>query len=84
VLVPVRIEVRCDVSALERVDLCTIDTLARLSLACRRSGRDLQLTGASAALRALVSFVGLTDVLPCVPDTGPESQGRSGSPNIGK
>jgi hypothetical protein len=76
--------VTCDVAAIERMDLALIETLARLALECRRAGRELQLSEASPALVDLVEFVGLADVLPCMPEPGPESQSRSGSPNIGK
>lgn len=54
---------RRDVSDLTDPDLSTIDGLAAQALACRRQGRRLVLVHAPPALRALVAFVGLEDVL---------------------
>lgn len=53
----------CDV---ERVpaDAVTADALARLQLAARRRGCQIRLRGASQELRALIAFMGLTEVLP--------------------
>lgn len=45
-------------------DAATVDALARLQLAARRFGCRVHLRGASAELRQLVDFMGLTDVLP--------------------
>jgi hypothetical protein len=61
-----------------RVDLGTLDGLARLELAVRRAGARLELVGAAADLRALLLFTGLADVLavprPGVrPDVGPDA-----------
>jgi ABC-type transporter Mla MlaB component len=56
----------CDVSTVEP-DAVTVDALARLQLAARRYGCGVRLCNASAELRELVSFMGLTDVLPCQP-----------------
>jgi ABC-type transporter Mla MlaB component len=53
----------CDVDDVG-VDAVTVDALARLQLAARRRGCRIRLRGASAELRALVAFMGLTDVLP--------------------
>jgi hypothetical protein len=41
----------------------TLDRLARLKLAARRTGRELRLFDASRELAALVRFVGVADVL---------------------
>lgn len=45
-------------------DATGVDALARLQLAARRHGCRLRLVGASPALRDLVAFLGLGDVLP--------------------
>lgn len=44
-------------------DAVTVDALARLALAARRTGFQIRLRGASEELRELVSFMGLEDVL---------------------
>ena len=46
-----------------RADAVTVDLLARLQLAARRAGLELQLRGASRDLEDLLAFVGLRDVL---------------------
>ncbi len=53
----------CDVSGVEP-DAVTVDALARLQLAARRSGCQVRLRDASDALLELVAFMGLGDVLP--------------------
>ncbi len=53
----------CDLSALSRADVETIDLLARLQLAARRHDRTLRFLHASPALRELIAFVGLEGVL---------------------
>jgi ABC-type transporter Mla MlaB component len=53
----------CDVSGIEP-DAVTVDALARLQLAARRSGCQVRLRNASRGLRELVAFMGLRDVLP--------------------
>ena len=53
----------CDVCQVEP-DAVTVDALARLQLAARRLGCTVRLRGASVALRELVEFMGLEDVLP--------------------
>jgi len=45
-------------------DAATIDALARIALAAKRRGGEMQLKGASTELRELVAFMGLGDVLP--------------------
>jgi ABC-type transporter Mla MlaB component len=54
---------RFDVSA-ARADAVTVDALAQLQLLARRRGCQVRLRGCSRELRALVAFMGLTDVLP--------------------
>ncbi len=56
--------VRCEVDGVEP-DAVTVDALARLQLAARRYGCRVRLCRASDELLALVTFVGLEDVLPC-------------------
>ena len=53
----------CDVSGVDP-DAVTADALARLQLAARRHGCQVRLRHASSELRALVTFMGLQDVLP--------------------
>jgi ABC-type transporter Mla MlaB component len=53
----------CDVMDVDP-DAVTVDALARLQLAARRRGCHVRLRGASGELRALLDFMGLSDVLP--------------------
>jgi ABC-type transporter Mla MlaB component len=53
----------CDVGSVEP-DAVTVDALARLQLAARRTGCKVRLQHASPELRELVAFMGLSDVLP--------------------
>jgi ABC-type transporter Mla MlaB component len=53
----------CDVSEVPP-DAVTVDALARLQLAARRCACTVRLRNASPALRSLVRFMGLEDVLP--------------------
>ena len=55
--------VLCDVRDVEP-DAVTVDALCRLQLAARRHRCRVRLRNASAELRELVVFMGLTDVLP--------------------
>jgi ABC-type transporter Mla MlaB component len=55
--------VLCDVSTVAP-DAVTVDALARLQLAARRHGCQVRLRRASEELLALVTFMGLRDVLP--------------------
>jgi ABC-type transporter Mla MlaB component len=52
-----------DCAGVRRLDLRTIDWIARLYLAAARAGVRLQLNNASQALLALIAFCGLSDVL---------------------
>jgi hypothetical protein len=63
----------CDVSALADPDGVTIDVLARLALTSRRRGLEFRLHGASAALEALLSFVGLRAAVPLCAELHPRS-----------
>jgi ABC-type transporter Mla MlaB component len=53
----------CDVATVT-ADAVSVDALARLQLGAQRHGRQVRLRNASAELRQLVGFMGLTDVLP--------------------
>ena len=53
----------CDVDGVEP-DAVTVDALARLQLAARRTGSQVRLRNASPELLGLVAFMGLSDVLP--------------------
>jgi ABC-type transporter Mla MlaB component len=53
----------CDVASVE-ADAVTIDALAHLQLAARRRGCQIRLRHAAPALRDLLEFLGLSDVLP--------------------
>jgi ABC-type transporter Mla MlaB component len=53
----------CDVSDVP-ADAVTVDALARLQLAAQRCACTVRLRNASPALRSLVRFMGLEDVLP--------------------
>ena len=53
----------CDVAGIAP-DAVTVDALARLQLGARRQGCTVRLRNATTELRALVAFMGLTDVLP--------------------
>ena len=52
----------CDVRGVD-VDAVTVDALARLQLAARRTGCTVRLQNASSELLDLVAFMGLRDVL---------------------
>jgi ABC-type transporter Mla MlaB component len=60
--------VTCDVTALGDPDAGTVDALARLQLAARRSGWRIRLRHACVSLRGLLLLMGLAEVVPCVPD----------------
>ena len=53
----------CDVQDVQP-DAVTVEALARLQLAARRTGCRVRLRRASRELLELVAFMGLTDVLP--------------------
>ena len=66
----------CDASALGKVDLSTIDRLARLQLAALVLERAIRVAGAPPELREVIALVGLAEVLPCFPS----APGGSGLP----
>jgi ABC-type transporter Mla MlaB component len=53
----------CDVASVD-ADAVTVDALARLQLAARKHGCQIRLHRTSPALRELLEFLGLSDVLP--------------------
>ena len=55
----------CDVSALDRLDVTTLDALARLALTGRRAHVETMVRGAPAALRAMLWFSGLEEAIRC-------------------
>jgi ABC-type transporter Mla MlaB component len=70
--------VLCDVSGIDP-DAVTVDALARLQLAARRSDCQVRLRDASNELRELLAFMGLRDVLPEVtlrPEPGGQAEER--------
>jgi ABC-type transporter Mla MlaB component len=52
----------CDVD-MSRVDMVTVDALARIAVVARSRGRQMRLRRAPADLHALVQLIGLADVL---------------------
>ena len=67
----------CDVGAVTDPDAATLDALARVQLTARRLGRRILLRGACQELRDLLSFAGLTDVVPCAPRLALEPGGQA-------
>lgn len=56
----------CDVGALDTPDAVAVDGLARLHLAIRRQGMEMEVRNAPEALLELLTFTGLREVLrPC-------------------
>jgi ABC-type transporter Mla MlaB component len=53
----------CDVRAVTRPDVVTVEALARLRLTARRHGRTLVVDGATVRLRTLIDLLGLTEPL---------------------
>jgi anti-anti-sigma regulatory factor len=61
-----------DCGGLLKPDCATIGRIARLQLAVRRCGLELQLTNANESLRELIDLAGLVDVLRVEPRRQPE------------
>jgi ABC-type transporter Mla MlaB component len=57
--------VECDVGAIDRPDADTVEVLARLQLAARRSGCRMHIRHACGDLRDLLELMGLSEVVPC-------------------
>jgi ABC-type transporter Mla MlaB component len=64
----------CDVGTMDPTDAETIDALARLQLTALRMGRRVRFADAPGDLKDLLSFSGLSDVVPC--DELPLETGR--------
>jgi anti-anti-sigma regulatory factor len=64
----------CDLAALQHVDAGTVDALARLQLAVRRSGCELRLRHAPEELQSLLEFVGLSETLRLEPEREAEQR----------
>jgi ABC-type transporter Mla MlaB component len=63
----------CDVAALVRSDLGTVDLICRLAATAQACGCRLVLRSVPWHLRSLLLFAGLRDVLPCLEDEPPGS-----------
>lgn len=63
----------CDLAALPRADIGTVDALARLALAVGRLGCRMELRSAGPDLRDLLGLSGLGRVLPCSEASGVEA-----------
>jgi ABC-type transporter Mla MlaB component len=63
----------CDVGAILAPDAVTVDALARLQLTARRLGRHVRIEHASAELRELFAFMGLSGVVPLGAGSGLEA-----------
>ncbi|MFG3504485.1 STAS domain-containing protein [Streptomyces sp. NPDC047821] len=72
-------EVVCDVAAVTRPNLATVDALARLHLTARRLGHRMALRGAGPELRTLLELVGLFGVLTPEAAPGDRTGGTSAS-----
>jgi len=64
----------CDVGGLADPDCVAVDALARLHLTAKRLGRRLQLRDVSPELRALVCFLGLSELLSQAAASGVEAR----------
>ena len=64
----------CDLSAVERPDVATVDALARLRVAARRLGCTLVLRNAGRELCELIDLVGLADILAIESELGLEPE----------
>lgn len=62
----------CDVGGLGEPDACAVDALARMQLTAHRLGHRVWLRDACGELRALVTLMGLNDVLPALRSSGLE------------
>jgi ABC-type transporter Mla MlaB component len=67
----------CDVAALVDPDAAAVDALARLQLIARRLGRRVWFRHACGELQELLALMGLTEVLPCGPESGLEPGGKA-------
>jgi ABC-type transporter Mla MlaB component len=73
-----------DVAALDRPDAATVEALARLHLAARRSGCRVRFRHACGDLRDLLELMGLSGVMPCSDsDLEPRGEVEQGEPPRG-
>lgn len=70
----VKVQLVCDVGAIVSPDAVTVDALARLELTARRLGCQVRVEHASAELRGLLAFMGLSDALPLSGRSGLEAR----------
>jgi STAS domain len=79
---PERWPLLCDVSAVARPSIGTVDLLCRLALDVRRRGGRLTVTGANPRLVALLTLGGLRDAVGLEPASGLEAgrQTEEGKP----
>ncbi|MDQ4035006.1 MAG: STAS domain-containing protein [Chloroflexota bacterium] len=70
-------ELDCDVGRIGYPDADTLNGLARLQLAARRTGRAVRLRHASDELHGLLALAGLCDVVGVCPDLGLEAGGQA-------
>lgn len=66
----------CDSGAMSHPDAASVDALARLQLTARAFGCRISFTHACRDLEALISLVGLDDVLPVMAGSGVEPVGQ--------
>jgi ABC-type transporter Mla MlaB component len=66
----------CDVSGLADPDVATVDALARLQLAARRSGCQIRLHRPCARLRGLLVLTGLAEAIPLAPSLPLQPRGE--------
>ena len=73
-----RVTVLLDCSALPGADAEQLDGLARLQLSLRRHHCELRLANPSPALRELIDFAGLSELLPVETGRKPEEREEPG------
>jgi ABC-type transporter Mla MlaB component len=77
--------VMCDVAAVDRPDVVTVEAVARLRMTARRHGSRLVVTGAGPDLLLLFGLLGLTDLLaPDGPAPASGGSGRAGRLQVGR
>jgi ABC-type transporter Mla MlaB component len=67
----------CDVGALKKPDVVVVDALARLQLAVKRLGCQLQLANAREDLQELLDLMGLSEVFPLYDGVNLKTIGQS-------
>lgn len=66
----------CDVQKLIRMDVATVEALARLQLTARQCGCQLRVRHGSAELQDLLALMGLSQVIPLEVDLSLQVQGQ--------